>query len=182
MRLLSTVDGVRAGGVIVESEAYQGAADPASHAATLRGRTLRNASMFGPPGRAYVYRIYGVHWCVNIVTGSEGDPQAVLVRGLEPLEGHDVMLARRQGRRPLAAGPGRLCEALGITGALDGHDLGEPPLMLAGGWAVATDQVGVSGRVGVRKAAESPFRFYVRGSPGVSKAPGVHVLPPMETQ
>ena len=182
MRLVSTVGGARTVGVIVETEAYQGADDPASHAATRRGRTSRNAAMFGPPGRAYVYRIYGVHWCVNVVTGMEGDPQAALVRGLDPLEGDDVMSGRRQGRRPLTEGPGRLCEALGITGDLDGHDLARPPLRLMGGWPIEADRVGVSGRVGVRRAAERPFRFYVRGSAGVSRAPSVLVLPPMETQ
>ncbi|MEJ2204737.1 MAG: DNA-3-methyladenine glycosylase [Gemmatimonadota bacterium] len=174
VRLISTVGGVVAVGVVVETEAYQGPDDPASHAATRHGRTARNATMFGPSGRAYVYRSYGVHWCLNVVTGAEGDPQAVLVRGLESLEGEDAMLDRRGGRRPLAAGPGRLCQALGVTGDLDGHDLRHPPLVLAGGWAVEDGRVGISGRVGVRKAADRPLRFYVRGSPGVTRVSGVH--------
>jgi DNA-3-methyladenine glycosylase len=171
-RLISTVGGRRTSGVIVEVEAYAGSDDPASHAATRAGRTPRNAVMFGPSGRAYVYRSYGMHWCVNVVTGATGDPQAVLIRGLEPLEGELEMARRRGDIRPLAAGPGRLCQALAITGALDGHDLAAPPLMLAAGWEVVDDDVAVSGRVGVSAAADRPYRFYVRGSSGVSRSGG----------
>lgn len=168
-RLVSTVDGQRVSGVIVETEAYGGGEDPASHAATVAGRTERNRAMYGPPGRAYVYRIYGMHWCVNVVTGAESEAQAVLIRGLEPLEGIDVMASRRSHHTPLTAGPGRLCEALGIGGALYGHDLCDPPLQLWRGWTVPDGVVGVSGRVGVRAAADLPFRFYVLGSFGVSR-------------
>jgi DNA-3-methyladenine glycosylase len=168
-RLVSTVGGRLTSGVIVETEAYGGPDDPASHAATVRGRTERNSAMYGPPGRAYVYRIYGMHWCVNVVTGPEGDPQAVLIRGLEPLEGVDVMAHRRSDRRPLTAGPGRLCEALGISSDHYGHDLCLPPLRLERGWAVPDGAVGASGRVGVRAAADLPLRFYVLGSAGVSR-------------
>jgi DNA-3-methyladenine glycosylase len=171
--LTSTVGGERVSGVIVEAEAYGGPEDPASHAATRGGMTDRNAAMFGPPNRAYVYRIYGVHWCVNVVTGSAGDPQAVLIRGLEPLEGHEAMAVRRGGRPSLAAGPGRLCQALGITGDLNGHDLRRPPLELEKGWVVEDALVGVTGRVGVTSAAKWPYRFYVRGSSGVSRQGGV---------
>lgn len=171
-RLVSTVDDRHTSGVIVEVEAYRGLEDPASHAATRTGRTRRNEVMFGPAGRAYVYRSYGVHWCVNVVTGPDGDPQAVLIRGLEPLEGLDVMRRRRGGRSPLAAGPGRVCQALGITDALYGHDLSRPPLLLAPGWHVPEANVGVSGRVGVRRAADRPYRFYVHQSPGVSRPDG----------
>lgn len=170
-RLVSTVDGVRASGVIVEVEAYGGPEDPASHAATRSGRTLRNSIMYGPAGIAYVYRSYGIHWCVNVVTGREGEPQAVLLRGLEPLEGLAVMDARRDGRHPLAAGPGRLCQALGIDGALNRHDLREAPLRLEPGWEVPDPSVRVSGRVGVGAAADRPLRFYVAGSFGVSRGP-----------
>ncbi len=170
-RLVSSVDGDRAAGVIVETEAYGGPDDPASHAATRRGRTPRNAAMFGPPCHAYVYRSYGVHWCVNVVTGEDGDPQAVLLRGIEPLEGEALMLGRRSGRLPLAVGPGRLCEALGIDGSLDGHDLVEPPLRLEPGWRVEDLLVGVSGRIGVRVAADRPLRFFVSGSLGVTRSP-----------
>lgn len=168
-RLVSTVDGVRVEAVIVETEAYQGPEDPASHAATRSGRTRRNRAMFGPPGRAYVYRSYGVHWCVNVVTGEEGRPQAALLRGAEILDGGEAALRRREGRTPLAAGPGRLCQALGVDDALYGHDLTRPPLALRPGWSLAESEVGVSGRVGVREAADWPLRFYVRGSAGVSR-------------
>lgn len=167
--LESTVGGERVSGVIVETEAYAGPDDPASHAATLGGPTERNRAMFGPAGHAYVYRSYGVHWCMNVVTGEPGQGQAVLIRGLEPLQGEPVMRVRRRGRRPLAAGPGRLCAALGITDELYGHDLRRPPLVLRAGWMVDDGLVGVSARVGVSKAADWPHRFYVRGSSGVSR-------------
>jgi len=158
--------------VIVETEAYDGPDDPASHAATACGPTPRNRAMFGPAGRAYVYRSYGMHWCMNVVTGPEGRAQAVLIRGVEPLEGLEHMLRRRGGRTPLGAGPGRLCEALGITDALYGHDLRRGPLVLSAGWSVGDGGVGVSGRVGVSAAADWPYRFFVRGSPGVSRSDG----------
>lgn len=179
-RIRSSVDGILADGVIVEVEAYGGAEDAASHAATVRGRTERNRAMFGPAGRAYVYRSYGVHWCFNVVTGDRGDPQAVLVRGIEPLLGVEAMARRRGGREPLGAGPGRLCQALGITDALYGHDLREPPLVIAPGWPVPEALVGISGRVGVRAAADRPDRLYVRGSPGVSRPDGWRSPPPPE--
>ena len=168
-RLVSTVGGARTVGVIVETEAYQGSDDPASHAATRSGRTHRNRAMFGPGGCAYVYRSYGVHWCMNVVTGVEGRAEAVLLRGIEPVEGIDLVKTRRGGREPLAAGPGRLCEALAITGELYGHRLDHTPLELVSGWQVPDGLVGVSGRIGVSAAAERPFRFYVLGSPGVSR-------------
>jgi DNA-3-methyladenine glycosylase len=168
-RLVSTVDGVRTSGVIVETEAYGGSEDPASHAAVRRGRTDRNAAMFGPPGRAYLYLIYGMHWCLNVVTGTEGRPQAVLLRGLEALEGAEAM-ARRRGRpSPLAAGPGNLARALGVDGELYGHDLRHDPLRLAPGWRVDDQRVEITGRIGVRAAAHRPLRFLVRGSSGVSR-------------
>jgi DNA-3-methyladenine glycosylase len=171
-RLVSTVGDDLTIAVIVETEAYAGPDDPASHASTVRGVTERNRAMFGPPGRAYVYRSYGVHWCMNVVTGGEGAAEAVLIRGVEPVEGAEVMARRRAGRRPLGAGPGRLCAALGITDALYGHDLRQPPLLLAAGWRVPDDAVGVSRRVGVSAATEWPCRFYVKGSPGVSRPDG----------
>lgn len=168
-RLVATTDGVRTAGVIVETEAYRGPDDPASHAATRNGRTVRNAAMFGPAGRAYVYRIYGMHWCVNIVTGADGDPQAVLIRALDPLEGEEEMRRRRGGAPRLASGPGRLCQALGVTGALYGHDLRHPPLEVRSGWSIPDEQVGVSGRIGVRAAGDWPLRFFVRGNAAVSR-------------
>lgn len=170
--LESTVGGRTVSGVIVETEAYDGPDDPASHAATVQGPTARNRVMFGPPGFAYVYRSYGVHWCMNVVTGEEGRASAVLLRGLEPIEGGELMTERRAGRTPLAAGPGRLCQALGITEVLYGHDLRATPLVLRSGWRVEDDRIGVSGRVGISQAAERPYRFYLRGSPGVSRPDG----------
>jgi DNA-3-methyladenine glycosylase len=125
--------------------------------------------MFGPPGRAYVYRSYGMHWCMNVVTGPDGTAQAVLIRGMEPVDGEGAMVARRAGASPLAAGPGRLCAALGITDERYGHDLREPPLQLLRGWKVPGDVVGVSPRIGIATARDWPYRFFVRGSAGVSR-------------
>jgi DNA-3-methyladenine glycosylase len=132
--------------------------------------------MFGPPYRAYVYRSYGVHWCMNVVTGPEGQGEAVLLRGALPLLGEPQMNERRGGRRPLAAGPGRLSQAFGISDALYGHDLEEPPLRLVPGWVVDDHGVGTSGRIGVSAAADLPYRFYVRGSAGVSR-PASQMIP-----
>ena len=119
--------------------------------------------MFGPAGLAYVYRSYGIHWCLNVVTGDVGFPAAVLIRGLELVVGSETALQRRGGREPICAGPGRLCQALGITGELDGHDLSTSPLQLFRGWEVPELAVAVSGRIGIRHAADWPLRFYLRG-------------------
>ena len=170
-RLRSTVGGLRTEGVIVETEAYVGPHDPASHAAERIGRTKRNAAMFGPPGTAYVYRSYGIHWCLNVVTGPEGYPAAVLVRALDPVSGQDTMGFRREGKRPLCAGPGRLTQAVGVSGELDGHDLRVPPLQILSGWTLSDVGVGVSGRIGIRKAADWPLRFFLKGHPEVSATP-----------
>ena len=158
------VDGV--GGRIVELEAYD-PGDPASHG--YRGPTARNRAMFGPPGHAYVYRSYGVHWCLNLVCGPEGSAEAALVRALEPLAGLDRMRERRglDAERLLCAGPGRLCQALGVTGIHDGLPLDCPPFELrAAGEAVEV----VSGRrVGITRAAELPWRYGLAGSPFLSR-------------
>lgn len=168
--LLSTVGGMRCAALVVETEAYGGPEDPASHAATRSGITARNSVMFGPPGRAYVYRSYGVHWCMNVVTGPEGQASAVLLRGARILAGEAEAARRREGRHPLAAGPGRLARALGIDLTLYDHDLTRPPLLLAPGWQVPDDRVGVSPRIGISSAADRLLRFYVVDDPGVSRS------------
>jgi DNA-3-methyladenine glycosylase len=157
------VDGI--GGVIVEAEAYDHQ-DPAAHG--YRGRTERNVSMFGPPGHAYVYRSYGIHWCLNFVCEPEGMASAVLIRALEPQEGLDVMSARRgvDDERLLCSGPGRLCQALGIIGAHDGLSLAEPPFELRP--REGTPEIAVGPRVGITKAAEQPWRYALAGSRFVS--------------
>ena len=165
---MSTVDGRRATGVIVEVEAYTGPDDPASHAAARIGPTRRNASMFGPPGTAYVYLSYGLHWCLNVVTGPIGDPCAVLVRAVDPIEGLGVMAARRGRERDLTSGPGRVGQAFGITDVLDMHDFSSPPLRLLPGWLIPPESIDVSPRVGVSRAQDWPLRFSVRGNASVS--------------
>lgn len=169
--LVSDLGGARTSGVIVEVEAYVGPDDPASHARASVGRTARNESMFGAPGIAYVYRSYGIHWCMNVVTGEVGHPVAVLLRALDPLDGRDVMEERRGRATDLCSGPGRLTEALGITGDEDGHDLSKAPLRLEAGWSVDEDRIGSSGRIGIREATDWPLRFYLRNQPAVSRRP-----------
>ncbi|MEX2528386.1 MAG: DNA-3-methyladenine glycosylase [Gemmatimonadota bacterium] len=170
-RLESVLDGVPTSGRIVETEAYPGPFDEASHAAARIGRTSRNASMFGPAGTAYVYRSYGMHWCVNVVTHGLHEPSAVLIRALEPLEGVRAMERRRGGRYPLASGPGRLCQALGLHGGLDGHPLSQPPLRLLpplSDGRVSRAEVLYSGRVGVTRARDALLRFFLEDNPHVS--------------
>lgn len=157
-------DGV--GGVVVETEAY-GPDDPASH--SFRGRTARNAAMFGPSGHLYVYRSYGIHWCANVVCGEEGTGAAVLLRALEPVAGLDAMRARRRmtDARLLCAGPGRLAQALAITGADDGAAVDEPPFELR---PPARPASVVNGpRVGITRATEHPWRYVLTGSAFVSR-------------
>jgi len=167
-RLVSTIDGFRTEGVIVEVEAYLGESDPASHAASRIGRTPRNATMFGPPGFAYVYLIYGIHWCLNVVTGSTGDPCAVLIRAIDPLGGLDVMSNRRGRSKDIGSGPGRVCQAFGITGEFDGHNLSISPLKIIEGWTINPSLIGVSKRIGISKAESWPLRFYILGNESVS--------------
>lgn len=173
--LISTIDGERVSGRIVETEAYIGPHDPASHGAERIGRTARNASMFGAPGLAYVYRIYGVHWCLNAVTHEHDYPAAVLIRALEPVEGIEVMRRRRGAHlrdRDLASGPGKLAQALAIDGAMDAHPLDEPPLWIEAGVRIASKNIACGPRIGITKAVDWPLRFCVRGSQWLSKSHG----------
>lgn len=163
------VEGI--GGIIVETEAYD-RSDPASH--SVNGLTRRNASMFGPPGHAYVYRSYGMHWCLNLVC----EPgSAVLIRALEPRHGLDAMAARRHLSDPrlLCAGPGRLCQALAVTLAMDGLPLDAPPFALA---APETAPAWIADRrIGISRAVEMPWRFLLAGSRAVSRPPSRHATP-----
>ncbi len=158
------VDGV--GGTIVEVEAYH-QSDAASH--SYRGRTPRNASMFGPPGHAYVYRSYGIHWCVNLVCEDEAVGGAVLLRAVEPTQGLDAMRARRglEDARLLCSGPGRLCQALGITREHDGLPLDEAPFALVA--RVTEPEIATAPRIGISQAVDLPWRYVVRGSRFLSR-------------
>jgi DNA-3-methyladenine glycosylase len=149
------------GGIIVELEAYHHT-EPAAHA--FRGRTERNAIMFGPPGYAYVYRSYGIHWCLNFVCEAEGSASAVLIRALEPTHGLAAMRRRRghDDARRLCAGPGRLCQALGVTIAHNGLALDQPPFQLLARTVHAVIAVGP--RIGITKAADLPWRYGLAGS------------------
>ncbi|HEY0025919.1 MAG TPA: DNA-3-methyladenine glycosylase [Longimicrobium sp.] len=169
--LVSEVGGERCVCEIVETEAYIGPEDEASHAAARFGRTARNDAMFGPAGTAYVYLIYGVHWCLNVVTGAEGFGAAVLLRAARPVEGIEAMRARRPGRpdRDLLRGPGNLARALGVDAALNRHPMDAPPLWIAPGRTVPDAEVAVGPRIGITRAADWPLRFWVAGDPHVSK-------------
>jgi DNA-3-methyladenine glycosylase len=164
-------DGTELRGRIVETEAY-GQDDPASH--SYRGLTRRTEVMFGPPGKLYVYVSYGMHFCMNVVTGRDGEGSAVLLRAAEPLEGVDRMeeLRAMSDRRLLCAGPGRLCQALAIARGHDGIDLVEgPDPRIERGRSVPDEDVVTGPRVGITVAVEQPWRFQVRGSRFVSRGP-----------
>jgi DNA-3-methyladenine glycosylase len=158
------IDGV--GGRIVETEAYD-RTDAASH--SFSGPTERNRSMFGPPGRAYVYRSYGIHWCLNFVCREAGHGAGVLIRAIEPLAGIEAMRERRgvEDLRSLCSGPGRVGQALGITHDLDGHRLDQPPFRV---WAAETQHDILAGpRIGISKAMEVHWRFGLAGSRFLSR-------------
>jgi len=158
------VDGV--GGTIVEVEAYHHT-DPAAHSYT--GLTPRTAVMFGPPGFAYVYRSYGIHWCVNFVCEAEGSASAVLIRAIEPTAGIAAMQRRRGMKEPraLCSGPGKLCEALGVSIRHNGLPLDRPPFELRG--RTAAPEIAVGPRIGITKAVEQPWRYGLKGSRYLSK-------------
>ena len=158
------IDGV--GGVIVEVEAYHHT-DPAAH--SYNGRTERNAVMFGPPGYAYVYRSYGIHWCLNFVCEEKGSASAVLIRAIEPTQGVATMRRRRGLReeRALCSGPGKLCEALAVTQKHNGLPLDRAPFELRARTEIPGVVTGV--RVGITKAAEKPWRYGLKSSPFLSK-------------
>jgi DNA-3-methyladenine glycosylase len=161
---LLLVDGI--GGPIVEVEAYHHT-DPAAH--SFGGPTARNAVMFGPPGHAYVYRSYGIHWCVNFVCEAEASASAVLIRALMPTKGLPTMRRRRglEDERLLCAGPGRLCEALAITRAYNGMALDEAPFALFA--RTAPVEIAAGPRIGISKAAELPWRYGLAGSRFLSR-------------
>lgn len=167
-QLVRELDGRRLIGTIVETEAYD-QSDAASH--SYRGVTPRTSVMFGPPGYLYVYFTYGMHYCCNIVTGKAGEGSAVLIRALEPLEGAEQMAAHRQGRsgHDLTNGPAKLCQAFAIDKQLNTHDLRQPPLQLLVQPALATEDIVISTRIGIREAQEQPWRFYVKDNPYVSR-------------
>jgi DNA-3-methyladenine glycosylase len=176
--LVRELDGHRLAGRIVEVEAYVGSEDSACHAS--RGRTPRNSVMFGPPGRAYVYFSYGMHWLLNVVTEPEGKPAAVLLRAVEPTEGLEEIRRLRAGRSDLqlARGPARLCRALAVDGDFYGEDLVDGPrLFLEKGEALPENQVRRGPRIGVGYAAprdvRAPWRIYLAHSPFVSRIPTV---------
>jgi len=158
----------RTAGKIVEVEAYLSKNDPASHA--HRGETKRNASMFLAPFHAYVYKIYGTSFCVNVSSNEAGVGEAILIRALEPLDGLPLMMQRRgtQAIRDLCCGPGRLCQALAIESTLDGVDLLKSPELWIAGGALKSAAVRKSKRIGITKAAERHLRFYEVGSPYLS--------------
>ncbi len=166
--LLSDVGGRRrhTAGRIVEVEAYLGPHDPACHAYGHR-RTPRTEQLYGAPGTAYVYFTYGMHWCLNAVTETRGFPAAVLIRALEPIAGLETMRQRR-GKEPLCAGPARLCEALGVTGDLNGASLQRGVLRIVDGTRPRKRDIVAGPRIGITQAADWPLRFYLKDSPWVS--------------
>jgi DNA-3-methyladenine glycosylase len=161
-------DGTRISGRIVETEAYH-QSDAASH--SYKGKTPRTEIMFGPPGFVYVYFTYGMHYCVNVVTGPEGEGSAVLIRAIEPVEGIERMRANRGGLETiqLTNGPAKLCQALQIDKQLNGHDLHTLPLQLRVQPPIDASEIVTTTRIGITKDAHRPWRFYVAGNPFVSK-------------
>jgi len=169
MHLVRVENGARISGVITETEAYRGVEDLGCHAHS--GKTKRNEVMFGPPGRAYVYFTYGMHWCLNFVTGAEGEPAAVLIRAMEPLEGLDLIAARRAGRKReiWCDGPAKLTQAFGVTGEQNGADIcsSKSGLFVEEAEPVEKGTILVTPRIGLNNVPEPwrsmPWRFTTRG-------------------
>jgi len=168
--MISTVEGGRTAGRIVEAEAYLGHVDPASHGYRYR-RHAQNESLYAPPGTWYVYLSYGMHWCANLVCGVPGAASAVLLRALEPVEGLGLMRRRRGdvADRQLCSGPGKLCQALAITRDLDGVAMRRSDVVVRASGATTAPGVSITPRIGITKAAEWPLRFVVDGSPWISR-------------
>lgn len=161
-------DGHLLSGKIVETEAYVGFKDPASHA--CRGMTPRNEVMFGNPGYAYVYITYGIHHCLNLVTEREGYPAAVLIRALEPVDGLELMKKRRGRRklRDLTSGPAKLCQALGVDRELNGANLCSDTIFVVD-QGEAAGKIGCSGRIGIKEGKNKKWRFFIKGNQCVSR-------------
>ena len=170
MVVVSSIGGRSTAGVIVETEAYLGYDDPASHG-YLHRRNARNAALFGPPGLWYVYLSYGMHWCANLVCQQAGYASAVLLRALEPLDGLKIMRQRRGAvpDRALCSGPGKLCQALGIDRDLDGARMGASPVLVRRPVRSEQRRIAATPRVGITKAVDWPLRFVVAGSPWLSR-------------
>jgi DNA-3-methyladenine glycosylase len=167
-QLICEIDGIKAVVRIVETEAYD-QSDAASH--SYKGRTPRTEIMFGPAGRLYVYFTYGMHYCCNVVIGAEGEGSAVLIRAVEPLQGIELLEQRRKRTgTEVTNGPAKLCQALGITKALNGHDLHLPPLRLQQATRLPDQEIVQTTRIGISQAKDVPWRFYIRGNSYVSKA------------
>jgi DNA-3-methyladenine glycosylase len=166
--LVRWIDGVEVAGRIVETEAYS-QEDVASH--SYRGETPRTKVMFGPPGFLYVYFTYGMHYCCNVVTGSAGHGSAVLIRALEPLSGQGIMSHNRRGQsgETLTNGPAKLCQALRIDKGLNGHDIRHSPLRLVIRPPVGQQEIVQTTRIGISRAQEVPWRFYIKNNPYVSR-------------
>lgn len=166
--LLSSINGLTARVKIVEVESYR-QDDAASH--SFRGQTARTATMFGPSGHAYVYFTYGMHYCLNVVTGEAGVGQGVLIRAVEPIEGVENLQINRQVSRSvdLTNGPAKLTKALGVNHDYNGHDLRKPPLQLVNRPVLKPDDIITTTRVGISRDIDRPWRFYIKNNPYVSK-------------
>jgi DNA-3-methyladenine glycosylase len=170
MVVVSTVAGTVTEGRIVETEAYLGYDDPASHG-YLHRRNARNMALFGPAGSWYVYLSYGMHWCANLVCQRSGLASAVLLRALQPMAGLETMRRRRGAvsDRELCSGPGKLCQALGISRELDGSRMGQSLVVVRRPSVGEAGRIAVSPRIGITKAADWPLRFHLAGSPWTSR-------------